>query len=1154
MPQGIILKNGVLYMDNIAATEGPSQAELAQIEADKQARLAKLEAALFSEAQNLYLPETGDHQLFALANTTETFSVTDKSPENNSVGSVPETGREPLTRSTDQVASFHENQLEELRELKQSEYGDNAIRSLFSPKAREENQIIENAFVVYEKELESFKAMEEPTADDVSRLTQAHASVNSLLTQGITNESQFAAIGWQAGAETANIVGQATDEGVRYTTMAYAMAQTGGNVKMSMLAGNAAAATNREARAQVSNLTAALIDPKGATSQQLQNYNGTFQDRLVQAGTETAIGLINPAMNNPLARAGVTGGITGTSSILTDVANGRDVNWKASGLSTVTGVAGTSAGTALEKYLDNPLTAQAAGYVYDNASSIVEMKANGATWEEAFKQTARSNVTSIAGQTAMMGMKPETLTHVAGEKKQESTNTLSDGDTGNVKAEDVAGIVANGLLASENSGPQSDGNNIPSYQPPEIESENNNNTGSTGNVEETSNTEENEDNLKSINVAFITNELPLEKHPTISTHPTSLGGGGMYADAVPPALIENNAVDSLAYYVPGSRGILQTAELFNWNDTGLRVHISLSKSPNSATASENVTFRYLEGEHKGIPVFTFDDLGNRWIKTSDGNKSLRELDFFGGELFNPEVQNTLNYATLMFMKSQLLGPDAISEKYPKFYEYSSRGNAITAQFKPSVIMNGIHHLIGKVNKDIDLRGSLSGLDVLHVFDGYDDPGKAHYFNTIYSSEANKQIFDLTKNSVMASDGRIVVNAALVDHLYNSKLDQLTEAFGVDKDIDSLYRSFSNPLNIDHPVDTDFMAAHSNFYSRPLNNVDVYGPYHTSRMNGERVASVETTLPHSGKSPDDFGFRQLPEELEIFVNTKDAVTHPALREEIIAWKNDNKMALQRLLELPVDPQSNILAFTSRPRFKYKIFHTTLVSVDQYLKQDPSNQFVIVADIEAAFDRAPVEMMDSLIERYPDQVRHIRFDKQAQFFAGNGSDFILMTSTLETFGMANTAAMASGAPVIASPVGGVITTTYDPTKTHLLETFINAARRYDHNHPNSDFLSSLLRHENTGRNAIWIDQPTTEDIEIERRTINGHFRNAFEHDLEQMPPNFVRTVYSIDSAIGEAISLSTSQKSDMVLSGLAFTHQHLSPEAIAERYGKYIRENF
>jgi hypothetical protein len=121
------------------------------------------------------------------------------------------------------------------------------------------------------------------------------------------------------------------------------------------------------------------------------------------------------------------------------------------------------------------------------------MKANGATWEEAFKQTARSNVTSIAGQTAMLGMKPDAIAHVASEKIQESTNTLSDGDTDNVKAEDVAGIVASGLLASENSGPQSGGNIIPSYQPPEIDSDNSGNTNGTENVEEKSKAEENEE-------------------------------------------------------------------------------------------------------------------------------------------------------------------------------------------------------------------------------------------------------------------------------------------------------------------------------------------------------------------------------------------------------------------------------------------------------------------------------------------------------------------------------------------------------------------------------------------------------------------------------------------------------------------------------------
>jgi hypothetical protein len=163
---------------------------------------------------------------------------------------------------------------------------------------------------------------------------------------------------------------------------------------------------------------------------------------------------------------------------------------------------------------------------------------------------------------------------------------------------------------------------------------------------------------------------------------------------------------------------------------------------------------------------------------------------------------------------------------------------------------------------------------------------------------------------------------------------------------------------------------------------------------------------------------------------------------------------------------------------------------------------------------------------------------------------MTSTLETFGMSNTAALAGSAPVIASPVGGIVTTTFDSSKSNLLKQFSQSALKIDSQYPSSDFYKSLSQLESSGRNAIWIDQPSAASIEIERAQIIKEARDLFTIPPSEIPPATRQFSQAISQAIEEGVNMSRIDHAKLIASGLNFTHVHLTPRAIGVRYKTYI----
>ena len=720
-----------------------------------------------------------------------------------------------------------------------------------------------------------------------------------------------------------------------------------------------------------------------------------------------------------------------------------------------------------------------------------------------------------------------------------------------------------------------------------------------------------------VHVAFFTNELPLDPVNGQVTHPTSLGGGGMYADVIPPALVDANAVDSAAYFVPGSRGVLEVANLRQWPKANIKVRLPLSRSSRAPTSGTEVYFDLRVGKSHEIPVFVLDDNGTKWIKSADGRThSLHDLDFFGGALFAPEIQNALNYAFLMFMKAMHQGPTIIAQN-PKFYFANPGGVEFPENFKPNLVMNGIHQIIGKIRKDPVLRNSMKGLDVLHVFDGYSDPLDKHFFNTRFDSQLmtrkpgdrnvsasrgqvmggntavyepvvegsagggfsarfnetstnyNMQLsrdfqtdvssgqpleFDLTANAALLTGGRIVVNSNLISEVLEEDTDALAESFGTSKNLNALYASFLNPLNIDHPVNEGFMVAASHYWDKPIETIRLYRPIHTEKMSRQSSPNDVVELAMRGRKPAEMGFRKIDERLlERSIQDPQRMSESDL-SSLNRWKDNNRGALQRMLGLTTADGTRVMAYTSRPRYKHKAMHALILALDKALAADPKLQFVIVADNEAAFDRTPGEMLDTLMRKYPNQVRHTQFNQQLQFMANLGSDFVFMTSTLETFGMANTAAMAAGTPVIASPVGGVVTTSYDAEKRQLVDKFRTRAEAFDRAHPSSDFTQALDNLAAAGSNAIWIDQPASSAVELERQSITRSARNLFEVPENRVPPATSAMTRAIGDAIVRARSMNRQQYARMVASALSFTHGHLTAREIGRRYGTYIRAMF
>lgn len=151
------------------------------------------------------------------------------------------------------------------------------------------------------------------------------------------------------------------------------------------------------------------------------------------------------------------------------------------------------------------------------------------------------------------------------------------------------------------------------------------------------------------------------------------------------------------------------------------------------------------------------------------------------------------------------------------------------------------------------------------------------------------------------------------------------------------------------------------------------------------------------------------------------------KKMAAFKAHNKATLQAELGLKTDPDATIFLYVNRLDMYQKGTYLVLNQMKPLLKKDPKAQFVIYGmgpdvGLTKAF------YLDKELQEFQAQGRikllNEKVNRPQVLQACAGSDFFLMTSYYEPYGLSQLEAKAFGVIPLALPVGGLRSTLSDP----------------------------------------------------------------------------------------------------------------------------------
>ncbi|MBS2034630.1 glycogen/starch synthase [bacterium] len=179
-----------------------------------------------------------------------------------------------------------------------------------------------------------------------------------------------------------------------------------------------------------------------------------------------------------------------------------------------------------------------------------------------------------------------------------------------------------------------------------------------------------------------------------------------------------------------------------------------------------------------------------------------------------------------------------------------------------------------------------------------------------------------------------------------------------------------------------------------------------------------------------GYRDLPSDFQLS-SEPSAQTMATLAD----FKSQNKAALQKEVGLAQNPEAVVVSWVARPEPFQKGFVTVMDSMKAFLRDNPNAQLVC-AGVQP--EKSP--------DYVADWVKDLQNDKELQGriafpgFVNNqkvvriaaGSDYLMLPSLYEPYGLSHLEAMRLGAVPIVHPVDGLKATTTDPGVTPLQDS--------------------------------------------------------------------------------------------------------------------------
>ncbi|MGM0301663.1 starch synthase [Enterococcus sp. AZ048] len=197
------------------------------------------------------------------------------------------------------------------------------------------------------------------------------------------------------------------------------------------------------------------------------------------------------------------------------------------------------------------------------------------------------------------------------------------------------------------------------------------------------------------------------------------------------------------------------------------------------------------------------------------------------------------------------------------------------------------------------------------------------------------------------------------------------------------------------------------------------------LYADRVTTVSPSYAEEIKTPEfgaglDVILRMESEKLHGILNgidyeAFDPATDPALfanyDKNHLDKKIENKVQLQKLLELPVRPEVPVIGIVSRLTYQ-KGFHLLLQEMENLMQFDV--QLVLIGTGDPDFENQFVHFS----ERYPQKTSiHIAFDVTLAQKVYAGVDMFLMPSAFEPCGLSQMISMRYGTLPIVHEIGGL-----------------------------------------------------------------------------------------------------------------------------------------
>ncbi len=178
-----------------------------------------------------------------------------------------------------------------------------------------------------------------------------------------------------------------------------------------------------------------------------------------------------------------------------------------------------------------------------------------------------------------------------------------------------------------------------------------------------------------------------------------------------------------------------------------------------------------------------------------------------------------------------------------------------------------------------------------------------------------------------------------------------------------------------------------------------------------------------------GYRDLPPNFDL-----SATPAPQALQDLKAFKDQNKAALQKELGLTQDPKATVVSWVARPDPFQKGFLTVMDTMKSFLEDHPKAQLVVAG---VQLDKCPDYVADWIKELQADPRNEGRLsfpgfvNNQKVVRLAAGSNTLMLPSLYEPYGLSHLEAMRLGAVVVVHAVDGLKATVTDPAVEKPLE---------------------------------------------------------------------------------------------------------------------------